>query len=81
VDRDGTIWVAESRVPPLIQLGMEGRAKVVLTACDGEPFLFPNDICFGPEGNLYVAVYGQGDVRVLSPSKDVVGLIKTWWGQ
>jgi gluconolactonase len=58
VDRDGTIWVAESQEPSLIRLDMDGRAEVVLTACDGEPFLFPNDLCFGPDGALYMTDSG-----------------------
>jgi gluconolactonase len=34
-------------------------------------------MAFGADGNLYVTVYGQGDVTVLSPSGDVVERIKT----
>jgi gluconolactonase len=58
VNGDGTIWVAESRYPSLIRLHMDGRSEVVLTACDGEPFLFPNDLCFGPDGALYMTDSG-----------------------
>ena len=58
VDGDGTIWVAESQEPSLIRLDMDGRAEVVLTACDGELFLFPNDLCFGPDGALYMTDSG-----------------------
>jgi gluconolactonase len=31
---------------------------VLATECDGEPFLFPNDLCFGPDGALYVTDSG-----------------------
>ena len=58
VDEEGTIWVAESRYPSLIRLHMDGRSEVVLSACDGEPFLFPNDLCFGPDGALYMTDSG-----------------------
>ena len=58
VDADGDIWVAESREPSLIRLSMEGQAEVVLTECAGEPFLFPNDLCFGPDGALYMTDSG-----------------------
>ena len=58
VGGDGTIWVAESQEPSLIRLGMDGRAEVSLTECDGEPFLFPNDLCFGPDGALYMTDSG-----------------------
>src|SRR5579875_1434263 len=46
VDADGTIWVAESKVPALLRLTMDGHCDVVATECDGEAFLFPNDLCF-----------------------------------
>jgi gluconolactonase len=58
VDHDGVIWVAESKVPSLIRLTMEGKAEVVATECDGEQFLFPNDLCFGPDGGLYLTDSG-----------------------
>jgi gluconolactonase len=37
---------------------MDGKAEVVATGCDGEPFLFPNDLCFGPDGALYLTDSG-----------------------
>ncbi len=58
VDREGVIWVAESQEPSLIRLTMDGRAEVVLTGCGDEGFLFPNDICFGPDGLLYMTDSG-----------------------
>jgi gluconolactonase len=58
VDSQGVIWVAESKHPSLVRLTMDGSAEVVATACDGEPFLFPNDLCFGPDGAIYLTDSG-----------------------
>jgi gluconolactonase len=58
VDSEGIIWVAESKTPSLVRLTMDGKAEVVATGCDGEPFLFPNDLCFGPDGALYLTDSG-----------------------
>ena len=58
VDAEGVIWIAESKLPSLVRLTMEGKAEVVATACDGEPFLFPNDLCFGPDGAIYLTDSG-----------------------
>lgn len=58
VDKTGAIWVADIRPPALIRLTMDGRFERVLTACHGEGFLFPNDLCFGPDGALYLTDSG-----------------------
>lgn len=59
VDKEGIIWVVESLNPPsLLRLTMDGRAEVFMTECDGEPFLFPNDLAFGPDGALYMTDSG-----------------------
>jgi gluconolactonase len=58
VDAEGAIWVAESKTPSLLRVTMAGEAEVVATGCDGEPFLFPNDLCFGPDGGLYLTDSG-----------------------
>jgi len=36
----------------------EGKCEVVATEADGEPFLFPNDLCFGPDGAIYLTDSG-----------------------
>jgi len=58
VDKDGFIWVAESVVPALMRMSMEGDVEVIADACDGKPFLWPNDLCFGPDGAVYLTDSG-----------------------
>ena len=58
VDRDGFIWVAESKTPTLLKLSMEGEFEVFLADCHGESFMFPNDLAFGPDGFLYLTDSG-----------------------
>jgi gluconolactonase len=58
VDSRGVIWVAESKVPSLVRLTMGGKSEVVATGCDGEAFLFPNDLCLGPDGAIYLTDSG-----------------------
>lgn len=58
VDADGAIWVAESKFPSLLRLTLDGEYEVIATGCDGEPFLFPNDLCFGPDGAIYMTDSG-----------------------
>jgi gluconolactonase len=59
LDKEGIIWAAESINPPsLLRLTMDGQAEVFMTACNDEPFLFPNDLAFGPDGALYMTDSG-----------------------
>jgi gluconolactonase len=61
VDADGTFWVADTRPPALIRLEPDGRFERVLTAFGDEPFVYPNDLCFGPDGLLYLTESGVTD--------------------
>ncbi|MGO8813954.1 MAG: SMP-30/gluconolactonase/LRE family protein [Terriglobia bacterium] len=58
VDTEGYIWVAESKTPSLLRLTLDGKTEVVATACDGKPFLFPNDLCLGLDGGIYLTDSG-----------------------
>jgi len=72
VDSEQAIWVAESKVPSLLRVTFTGETQVVATSCNGEPFLFPNDLCFGPDGAVYLTDSGvhidsfapQGKIRL-----------------
>lgn len=58
VDRAGNIWVADVRPPALIRLSMDGEFERVLTTFRDESLRFPNDLCFGPDGALYLTDSG-----------------------
>lgn len=58
VDGNGAIWVAESKMPSLLRLTMDGECRIVAEHCNGDPFLFPNDLCFGPDGAIYLTDSG-----------------------
>jgi gluconolactonase len=58
VDKDGFIWAAESKTPSLLRVTLDGKVEIVATGCEGEPFLFPNDLCFGPDGAIYMTDSG-----------------------
>jgi gluconolactonase len=42
----------------LLKLTFEGKSQIIATECRGEPFLFPNDLCFGPDEALYLTDSG-----------------------
>jgi len=58
VDRAGFIWVADCKIPALLRVTLDGRMETIATACGSEAFLFPNDLCFGPDGALYLTDSG-----------------------
>ena len=58
VDRSAAIWVAETMRPALLRMQMDGSYETILTACGDQPFLFPNDLAFGPDGWLYMTDSG-----------------------
>ena len=58
IDAQGYIWVAESQTPSLLRLTLDGKVEAVATVCDGQAFLFPNDLCLGPDGAIYMTDSG-----------------------
>lgn len=60
VDAEGAIWVAESRPPQLMVVRPDGTVVSTVSRLAGIDLLFPNDLCFGPDGSLYLTDSGIG---------------------
>jgi len=59
LDAEGVLWIAESKEPCLMrQAPGAALATVITTAASGEPLLWPNDLCFGPDGMIYLTDSG-----------------------
>jgi gluconolactonase len=56
---DGSVWVAESLNPGVFRLAPDGELSCALSAVEGERLLWPNDLCVGPDGALYVTDSGM----------------------
>lgn len=57
-DKDGFIWVAETLVPSLLKMTMEGDYQIFAKEYKGEGFLYPNDLAFAPNGDIYLTDSG-----------------------
>lgn len=55
---DGRIWVAEAKRRALIAVDRNGKVETISTGSASAPFLLPNDLCFGPDGMLYMTDTG-----------------------
>jgi gluconolactonase len=55
---DSTIWVADTDPGALLRGTLAGELTVAAEHAAGAPLLFPNDLCFGPDGALYLTDSG-----------------------
>jgi gluconolactonase len=53
LDDNGTAWVAESMHRSLLRLTLDGHTTTATVESDGAEFLWPNDVCVGPDGAVY----------------------------
>ncbi|MDE1992343.1 MAG: SMP-30/gluconolactonase/LRE family protein [Rhizobiaceae bacterium] len=59
LDGDGCFWVAGGPDNSLVRISPEGRTMEVIEGLEGQPpFLYPNDLAFGPDGLLYMTDTG-----------------------
>ncbi len=89
IDRDGNLWITDVRRHTVAKLTPEGEVLMTLGVPDqagmwdeasGQRFLSePNDIAFGPSGEVFIAQgHGNGEPGVLKFDKD--GNFLTYWG-
>jgi gluconolactonase len=58
VDGSGNIWVAEAKFPSLLKVSLSGDVTEFSRGNIDLPFLLPNDLCFGPDGAIYMTDSG-----------------------
>lgn len=58
LDRSGRLWVAESSRRALLSIGPGAGIAVISTGAEGVPFMWPNDLCIGPDGYIYMTDSG-----------------------
>ncbi|MGD0725099.1 MAG: SMP-30/gluconolactonase/LRE family protein [Spirochaetia bacterium] len=55
-----SLWVAATLPDPaVLRVSLSGSVEVFSTSAEGKRFLHPNDLCFGPDGKLYVTDSGM----------------------
>lgn len=58
VAQNDIIWVAETQPPALLRMSDDGQYAIFAESCGTDNFRFPNDLCFGPDGMLYLTDSG-----------------------
>ena len=80
IDGDGNIWIAEALLRALVCIDPQGNEIKRLEGDDSNgPFLFPNDLAFGPDGHLYMTNSGMPMTEFLSGQNFVDDFMDLNW--
>jgi gluconolactonase len=79
IDGDGLIWIAEAGLRALICIDQAGRELKRIDHDDDGPFLFPNDLAFGPDGHLYMTDSGMAATDFIDGQNFVDGFMDLPW--
>lgn len=80
IDGDGLLWIAEAGLRALVCIDQEGREVKRLEgdATHGR-FYFPNDLVFGPDGQLYMTDSGMALTDFLDGQNFAEGFLDFDW--
>lgn len=79
IDGNGRIWIAEAGLRALICIDAEGRQIRRMEGEGADRFLFPNDLCFGPNGLLYMTDSGMAASDFIDGQNFVDGYMDLDW--
>lgn len=79
IDGEGLIWIAEAGLQALICIDPEGNELKRLEGDGIDRFMFPNDLCFGPDGHLYMTDSGMAAKDFIDGQKFVDNFMNLDW--
>ena len=79
LDGDGNLWIAEAGLRAVICIDVQGRELQRIDHDGEQPFRFPNDLCFGRNGLLYVTDSGLAAKDFLDGQNFADGYRKLPW--
>ncbi|MBR0939059.1 SMP-30/gluconolactonase/LRE family protein [Bradyrhizobium jicamae] len=78
-DGNGRIWIAEAGLRALICIDGQGNEIRRMEGDGAVRFLFPNDLCFGPNGLLYMTDSGLAATDFINGQEFVEGYMDLDW--